>query len=600
MISFRIKTFACVYLVVSLLIPLGLWLSSGQDPFAGEASWNKGFDTPSPNACWNLWVERFSSFLQICMYVCITVVALVVTGKRTWYYLICSGFLRLVIGLNWLAMKSFDVSPKFAEPYERLILTAQVLQIATFSDHITREQIALQLLMAGIEPNPGPHHICKKCNNPVKGNMVAHMKKEHPIVVDCNKCGKPFDISELKKHLQDAHPFKKESSVKLIENQLNAEAQQEKGGEDASQAHVAEALDKKQDEKAAVALKPEVLIQSEIDLIELKEKLSVVEIKYTTPKTGLPTTTLDDGPSVRYSELGVHIEDVDQCRLTNFLHIGEVNEYYVSRQVITYGPIKELFWLTLYVAWIFLMRFCLNTLVWYIMPIFASTWVRGFLSHLTLWYIRYCALSYCIALALSWAFCSRTRYGNVKLPLCYFMGRLRTGVNDFYFRVLILLGVLKPHRVALIGRPTGVSSKEERDRRPELDRGEHFAYIRRQEYELIVAVLDPIGYRLYTSYPGLASQWYDDPKMCLFDNRLTTVVLDDGLMATALSRLTMIKNKQEPALALETCLRQLTANSAYQEDYTRLYSTGRSIYRDMAMVCGAIVAKDISYNNTYF
>lgn len=549
----------------------------------------------------------FSNFTQIAIN-CLSVFSISIL-----FYFRPSLFFRLEcfwlsVFLAWLVKTNFYLTMLAVRIYDSIppegdvgcFQTYMLIRVLVFREFLSRREIQLRLVMAGIESNPGPH-VCKKCGETVTGNMISHMKEKHPILVDCKHCGKTMDLADLKKHLISEHPRKKkEESAKVVEVQVQKEVQQDLGVADAAQEVVQEHIDKHEDVKAQKAIAPEVLVQSEIDLIELEEKLSVVKIKYTTPNSGLPSTGLPNGPNIGVSELFSRAEYFCEAKMHNLLHIGELPIDYVSNQAIHYGLLTEFVWLACYVGWVWLIEGIVVRVFNALSAYVAKEFVTGFFKVATDLYLFYCAACYLFFLLMSVFFCKRTARGNVKLPLCFIVSVTLIELHIFYQRILVYLGVLRPHRAVLVGRPTGAVSRDTRDRRPELDRGEHFANTDRQQYQLLVIVKDPLGCRAYDTWPGLHPQWYDNPRMFFADQRLTTVELDNGLMSTALSRLTMLKSKKEPALALESCLRQITANSAYQEDYHRLYGTGRSVYRDMALVCGAIVAKDISYENSAF
>lgn len=134
------------------------------------------------------------------------------------------------------------------------------------------------------------------------------------------------------------------------------------------------------------------------------------------------------------------------------------------------------------------------------------------------------------------------------------------------------------------------------DHRPEMDRGDRLANTQFVKYQVAVEVKTDTGYRYYRNWvKTLNSHWYKSSGLSL-----KKVVLNSGLMATALNRKTMLASRDHPEVALDTMLRLISANSHYQEDYMELYQDGRSVYRDMALVCGAIVTRDVYLDNQHF
>lgn len=526
--------------------------------------------------------------------------------RSGWSIVLISASLKFIFALNLMAVRAFDSTPVMADSIEKCIFHQQIIDLLIKGRCRTRSEIVLELIRAGVEPNPGPKGDkvkCKKCGESIKKNLMsAHFKDKHPLPVDCKKCGLTLDLSELKQHLVSAHPFKKsENKSKIVDKQIVQETQVAQAEDDSKQEFVAIEIDKIADEKADRENDPLVKMQKELDEIELVEKLDVAERKYRTPDTGLPNNP-NPNSGDGYSELGnvvIWIGGVD-ARVQNVLDIGAVPGLYVSPFVIRHVPRNELVYLVLmffvngYVE--VMLAWVLNLLTLWKVPILVAQ-VSGVIGF---WYLTVMFLCWICMVLMSFLFAKESSSGWPPLPLCWVFGHFYKEVYDLYHLLLIVLGTNRPHQIRLVGIPLGARKTDIHDRRPELDRGEHRAKLVRQDYQLAVVVEDGSGFRLYKEFPFLSKQWYVRPDAWFVDYRLLTVRLDNGLMATALNRLTLMKSKSEPHLALEACLRLVMANSAYQEDYTRLYNTGRSVYRDMALVAGAIVAKDIGHDNSAF
>jgi hypothetical protein len=101
-----------------------------------------------------------------------------------------------------------------------------------------------------------------------------------------------------------------------------------------------------------------------------------------------------------------------------------------------------------------------------------------------------------------------------------------------------------------------------------------------------------------SEYVGLPAWWYKEGVCGTFE--LKTVRLNAGLLATMLNRRTLIANRDAPELAVEASLRLMQSNPHYQEDYQRLLQDGRSVYRDMALVCGTMITKNVFHNDLHF
>lgn len=550
------------------------------------------------------------------VYSLLIVIMLVRSG---WFIVVSYWMVRVILFINFLAVKNFSdpiLKVEGDDVFELAISFAQIESLLLRDRTLSRDEIVAQLLSGNVESNPGPPQKkklikCKKCQKEV-ADLREHFKAEHPTPIKCHTCHQVFDASEIKQHRLSAHPNQKKQETKadLVDKQVAKEEQQQQGNDDAAQQHVQVEVEKKQDQAAEKALTPQELMKEEMVIIEMEEDLAVAQSKYTTPNTQLPRTKIgDDGDSGfnKWSTDDTIIylyEDrisSEKTTMPNVLHIGAVEGWYFSTHTYRHVPFYEfcyavflwvvssytfrlLEWLTNY--------FTANLITGLVASYYADAWVA---------YVNLMFFNWLLAVLFSVVFLSTTQRGIPKLPLCWVFGNIKVWLQDTYDKIKICLGVGTPHTAILVGVPISTRLMDFDDRRPEVDRSEHRAKLVRQDYQIAVAISSPEGFRLYRDYKWTYGQWYKRKDFgILSDPRLITVRLDNGLMATALNRLTMTQSKKDPTIALESTLRLMKSNSAYQEDYNRLYNKGRSMYRDMALVCGAIVTKDIGHDNIAF
>lgn len=177
--------------------------------------------------------------------------------------------------------------------------------------------------------------------------------------------------------------------------------------------------------------------------------------------------------------------------------------------------------------------------------------------------------------------------GNEKAR---FIGRLPSSLDQW-----LRLPMEKIKHIRLVLIPTAVKT-EGHDIRPEFDRGDKLARQRFTTYRIAVEVRTDAGYRYYKDWvSSLPKYWYKEN-----GRTLKRVVLNDGLMATALNRKTLLGSRSSPELAIDSMLRLMAANPHYQEDWEYMRDSGGSSYRDMAMVFGAMVSRTAYHDNQYF
>jgi len=147
----------------------------------------------------------------------------------------------------------------------------------------------------------------------------------------------------------------------------------------------------------------------------------------------------------------------------------------------------------------------------------------------------------------------------------------------------------KIKHVRLIGVLKCTGDMDLPDSRPEMDRAEDLTKTRLACYRLLVEIRTARGYYYFKDWPedNLPDQWYKP-----HGRTLKHVWLNVGLLSTALNRKTLLAARSKPAVAIDTMIRMISANPHYQEDLSNLIETGGSIYRDMSLICGAIVSRD--------
>lgn len=116
-----------------------------------------------------------------------------------------------------------------------------------------------------------------------------------------------------------------------------------------------------------------------------------------------------------------------------------------------------------------------------------------------------------------------------------------------------------------------------------------------RKYQLAIEEKTPGGYKYSTKNSKLPPQW----GFARAPSRLKTVVLSEGLISTTINRKTMVGARDDPAVNLGVMLRLISSNPHYAES-PHYVSRGRSVYRDMALVCGAIVTRDLMHDNQHF
>lgn len=137
--------------------------------------------------------------------------------------------------------------------------------------------------------------------------------------------------------------------------------------------------------------------------------------------------------------------------------------------------------------------------------------------------------------------------------------------------------------------------KDDGDFAPEFDREEFKQPTRLVQYQVAVHVKHLGFHYYYLDAQNLPAQWRDERR----NDLLKKVVINDGLTATVLNRKTLLGDRKFVRDTLSTTLRLLSANPHYHES-ARYLTKGRSVYRDMALVFGAVVMRSVEEANEHF
>lgn len=142
------------------------------------------------------------------------------------------------------------------------------------------------------------------------------------------------------------------------------------------------------------------------------------------------------------------------------------------------------------------------------------------------------------------------------------------------------------------------------DVRPEFDRAQRKQKSSLARHHLLVELRTADGYRYYKDWGNREDVplrfWKESDRIPEGGGRtLKKVMLNIGLLSTALNRKTLLGRRDDPATSLDACIRLMQANPHYQEQQEWLMS-GSSMYRDMALVAGPIVTRTLYSSNEYF
>jgi len=319
-------------------------------------------------------------------------------------------------------------------------------------------------------------------------------------------------------------------------------------------------------------------IERELDTKKAQEKLDAFNNSYTTPTT-LPD---GDGDVVR----GRYDDPVDYLpkRAAGVLTIGEMKlddhpAHLSTGTGVRLGPIVFMFVLVNITIGCLFHVFCTESPVW-LSSLLAGCPDCGWVDLiLTLTISSLLGCGYLVAVLMM-----TYRILRAVAPLIHYIG------------IGVFCDPAKLKHIRLVLIPRSKSRTLPQDMRPEMDRGERFSRNRIRDYSVCVEVRTNLGFCYYKSWANtLPSMWFKS-----HGRTLKRVSLNDGLMSTALNRKTLLASRDHPEVAIDTMTRLISANPHYQEDYLKLYDDGQSIYRDMSLVAGAIVSRDVYHSNEHF
>lgn len=153
----------------------------------------------------------------------------------------------------------------------------------------------------------------------------------------------------------------------------------------------------------------------------------------------------------------------------------------------------------------------------------------------------------------------------------------------------------KPVYARLVAVPIKDKVFSSIDFSPEFDRDERFAPQHYVQYQIMTDV-KILGCHIYSTNSNLVPvPWHDEKD----PSGLKKVVLNVPLISTILNRKTMLAPTARPFETLATALRLLSANAQYCEA-PKYLAKGRSVYRDMSLVFGAVIMRSVSQTNEVF
>lgn len=181
-----------------------------------------------------------------------------------------------------------------------------------------------------------------------------------------------------------------------------------------------------------------------------------------------------------------------------------------------------------------------------------------------------------------------------------FIPKVLTRLNaaPIYGPVYGFMELFIPDRIRLVAVPIrrlGDTS----DFGPEFDQNERRKAHSFVKYQLAVEVKWLGGYLYFKDVFDLSEQWRAAGRHGSLGLRLKTLVLNEHLLATGINRKTMLASTSTPDVALATALRLVSSNGQYHE-HPEYVAKGRSSYRDMALVLGAVVTRSVYVDHEHF
>lgn len=431
----------------------------------------------------------------------------------------------------------------------------------------------------GKEKDKSPLKKCKHCGVEVQ-DILHHLKVAHPISVQCNKCGKT--VSDIKAHLSADHPPKGQNQTRAAKNEtlINSAVKE-------LDSQLASIADVKKEMSA-----------------ELKELRQDPKPKEVSSKDRL-NQMRDDDQLQQYSDNsgpcpGLELKFKTKLRTGKWVESSKrPNRLVLSDHLQCWAGDLEDSLFSLFDSCAAFVTLILQFVLMWLLG-----WFRDFsppegytLVHLIAFRI--------ILFSLFWLFYDYVVKNRLRtLSVAWQKAKAAFGCGSKAWQEFWLEAPWSPveaqswYETCCTRRLVAIPVKDlPRGSRffPDFDAEDKKFAPTFRKYQLAVEYkfMDTVMYSIRSE--GFPEQWVSGSRPAL----LKTVVLSEGLISTTINRKTMLGSRGDPAVNLGVMLRLLSANPHYAES-PHYVARGRSIYRDMALVCGAIVTRDPFHDNQHF
>lgn len=192
---------------------------------------------------------------------------------------------------------------------------------------------------------------------------------------------------------------------------------------------------------------------------------------------------------------------------------------------------------------------------------------------------------------------------RMNLGICfnaYDVSHLLFNLWALFYTIVTLYWIwglrLSVKEIRLVAIPSDRATPILRDDRPLFDRSEKRMHEQTFRHYTLYVEMTTSRETYYFREWDLPTIWKKTYGQKLKKN----ILLSPEMIPIMINRRTLMAKRDDPALALEAAVRLASSCPNYQEDYNALLTDGRSMYRDMALVMGAIVCKDVYHNNLHF